>query len=177
MPVVPVQDLVVHPREGDLVVGTYGRGIWVTDITPLRELNPALALDAHLFTIEPKMRRREGALGNYRLYGDRLAVTPNEPNGMTFTFYLKDAPKEKVTLTVTDVTGKVVRTLEQAAKAGLNRVFWDLSEGGRWPVPGSEFRPGASLRTVPAGEYIVTLQVGEKKFVQQARVLAAKSGE
>ena len=104
-------------------------------------------------------------------------VTPNEPNGMTFTFYLKDAPTEKVTLTVTDVTGKVVRTLEPAAKAGLNRVFWDLSEGGRGAASGGEFRPGAGFRTVPAGEYSVTLQVGEKKLTQQARVLAAKSGE
>lgn len=179
MPSVPVHDLVVHPRAGDLVVGTYGRGLWVTDITPLRELHQALALDAHLFAVEPKARRREGALGNYRLYGDRLAITPNEPNGITFTFYLKDAPpepKDKITLTVTDVTGKVVRTLESTARAGLNRVFWDMSEGGRGPAPGGGLRLGASLRTVPAGDYTVTLQVGEKKLTQQARVLAAKSG-
>src|SRR6185503_1810004 len=127
MPLVAVHDLIVHPREGDLVVGTYGRGIWVTDITPLREMQAAWqSADAYLFAIEPKARRREGALGNYRLYGDRPAVTPNEPNGMTFTYYLKDAPKEKVTLTVTDVTGKVVRTLEPAAKAGINHVFWEM---------------------------------------------------
>ncbi|HQR35779.1 MAG TPA: hypothetical protein PLK30_23780 [Blastocatellia bacterium] len=177
MPTVPVHDLVVHLREGDLVVGTYGRGIWITDITPLRELNQALAMDAHLFAIEPKARRREGALGNYRLYGDRLMITPNEPNGMTFSFYLKEPPKEKVTLTVTDVTGKVVRTFEPAAKAGLNRVIWEMSEGGRGPGQGGEFRPGAGLRTVPAGEYTVTLQVGEKKLTQPARVLATNSGE
>ncbi len=177
MPTAPVHDLVVHPREGDLVVGTYGRGIWITDITPLRELNQALAMDAHLFAIEPKARRREGALGNYRLYGDRLMITPNEPNGMTFSFYLKEPPKEKVTLTVTDVTGKVVRTFEPTAKAGLNRVIWEMSEGGRGPGQGGEFRPGAGLRTVPAGEYTVTLQVGEKKLTQPARVLAANSGE
>jgi hypothetical protein len=66
MPLVAVHDLIVHPREGDLVVGTYGRGIWVTDITPLREMRKALQADAYLFAIEPKERRREGALGNYR---------------------------------------------------------------------------------------------------------------
>jgi photosystem II stability/assembly factor-like uncharacterized protein len=172
MPVVPVHDLVVHPREGDLVVGTYGRGIWVTDITPLREMNQALAADAHFFAIKPKARRREGALGNYRLYGDRVVVTPNEQNGMNFAFYLKDAPTEKLTLTVTDATGKTVRTFEPTAKTGLNRVFWDLGEGGRGPAQGGEFRPGAGLRTVPTGVYTVTLQFGIKKFAQQARVLA-----
>ncbi|MEZ4917571.1 MAG: hypothetical protein R2792_00575 [Saprospiraceae bacterium] len=36
-PYVPVQDMKIHPREGDLVLGTYGRGIWVMDnIAPLR---------------------------------------------------------------------------------------------------------------------------------------------
>src|SRR5581483_10730717 len=116
MPAVPVHDLIIHPREGDLVAGTFGRGIWTTNITPLRELGAALAQDAYLFAVEPKARRREGALGNYRLHGDRLVVTPNEPNGVTITYYLKEAPKEKVMLTVTDAAGKTVRTMELAAK-------------------------------------------------------------
>ena len=38
MPWVKVTDLVIHPRENDLVVATYGRGLYVADITPLQEL-------------------------------------------------------------------------------------------------------------------------------------------
>ncbi|NUO79307.1 hypothetical protein HUU05_04460, partial [candidate division KSB1 bacterium] len=44
-PCVPVQDMKIHPRDGDLVIGTFGRAIWIMDnIAPLRELakNPAL---------------------------------------------------------------------------------------------------------------------------------------
>jgi photosystem II stability/assembly factor-like uncharacterized protein len=174
MPVVAVHDLVVHPREGDLVVGTYGRGIWVTDITPLREMKVALqSADAHFFAIEPKARRREGALGNYRLYGDRLAVTPNEPNGLTFVYYLEEQAKDKVTLTVADASGKTIRTLDGATKAGLNRVVLSLSEGDRQFGGGGFRAPGAAASALQPGEYSVTLQLGGKQFTRKALVLAA----
>lgn len=169
MPLVAVHDLIVHPREGDLVVGTYGRGIWVTDITPLREMQKALQADAYLFTIESKARRREGALGNYRLYGDRLAVTPNEPNGLTFAYFLKNAATDKVTLAVTDASGKTVRTLDGAAKAGLNRVTLPLVDFGQQFGGGGR---GPNVAPLAPGGYTVTLQVGSKRFTQTARVLA-----
>jgi photosystem II stability/assembly factor-like uncharacterized protein len=89
----PVTDLLVHPREGDLVVGTYGRGVWVTNVVPLRGLNSAtLASDAALLPIRSFAERNEGSFGNYRLLGDRYPATPNEPNAMTVAYYLKDAP-------------------------------------------------------------------------------------
>jgi len=40
MPAVPVTDLVIHPREADLVVATFGRGLFITHIGPLREIDP-----------------------------------------------------------------------------------------------------------------------------------------
>ncbi len=173
MPVVAVHDLIVHPREGDLVVGTYGRGIWVTDITPLREMQKALqSSEAYLFAIEPKARRREGALGNYRLYGDRLAVTPNEPNGLTFVYYLKEAAPDKVTLTLTDASGKTIRTLDGATKAGLNRVVLPLSDFGQQFGGGGR---GPNVTPLASGEYTVTLQASGKQFTQKARVLAANA--
>ncbi|NOT61236.1 MAG: hypothetical protein HOP19_13535, partial [Acidobacteria bacterium] len=172
MPLVAVHDLIVHPREGDLVVGTYGRGIWVTDITPLRELQKALQSDVYLFAIEPKARRREGALGNYRLYGDRLAVTPNEPNGLTMMYYLKEAATEKVTVTLTDANGKAIRTLDGATKAGLNRVLLPLVEFGQF---GGGGRGGNAPPPIAAGEYTVTLSAHGKQITQTARVLATKA--
>ena len=36
---VSVKDLVIHPREHDLIIGTFGRAAWVLDdIRPLREI-------------------------------------------------------------------------------------------------------------------------------------------
>lgn len=172
MPVAAVHDLIVHPREGDLVAGTYGRGIWVTDIKPLREMNKELlAQEAHFFAVKPTARRREGALGNYRLYGDRLAVTPNEPNGMTFTYYLKEG-KDKVTFTVADASGKIIRSLDGSSKAGINRIVWEMSDTGSRPAGGFR-QPTLELRTVPPGEYKVTMQFGGKQMSQKALVLSA----
>jgi len=52
LPPVPVTALVVHPRDGDLVIATHGRGLYVVDdITPLRTLSAARAEPLHLFTI------------------------------------------------------------------------------------------------------------------------------
>jgi hypothetical protein len=51
LPTVPVHDLVIHPREADLIAATHGRSLWILDdITPLQQLTPAvLQSDLHLF--------------------------------------------------------------------------------------------------------------------------------
>ncbi len=49
LPTTPIADLIVHPRDGDLIAATHGRSFWVMDISPLEELNPGiLSTDAHL---------------------------------------------------------------------------------------------------------------------------------
>jgi photosystem II stability/assembly factor-like uncharacterized protein len=166
MPSAVVNDLVVHPRDGDLVAGTFGRGIWVMDITPLRELNSEiLSKDAWLFSIRPKARRSEGAQGNYRLYGDRHVVTPNEPNGTEATYYLKEASSDAVTLTLTDSAGKTVRTINGTTRAGINRVSL-VGNGGRGGGGGRRGR-GEAVPELAAGKYTVTLHKGEKTWSTQ----------
>lgn len=174
MPTVPVTDLLVHPRDSDLVVGTYGRAIWITNVAVLREFNErVLSEDVHFFSVQPRSRRQEGAVGNFRMLGDRHLVTPNEPNGLSLIYYLKEQPKEKVTLTVMAPAGQTLRTLEGTNKVGINRVVLQLGAFGFQQGAEGEFRPGPSgqPREIPPGEYDVTLQVGGKKFTQKARVL------
>jgi len=174
MPTVPVTDLIIHPRESDLVVGTYGRGIWITNIGVLRELNETvLSEDIHFFSVQPRSRRNESAVGNYRLLGDRQLVTPNEPNGLVLVYYLKDQTKEKVTLTINGADGTTLRTLEGTNKAGINRVTLGLSGFSPQQPAEGDSRPGppGGLREIPPGDYQVTLSVGERKFTQKAQVL------
>ena len=174
MPVVPVTDLMIHPRESDLIVGTYGRGIWITNVAVLREINDAvLNEDVHLFPVQPRSRRNEGAVGNYRLLGDRYLITPNEPNGLTFVYYLKEPSKEKVTLTLTGPEHTLLRTIEGTAKPGINRVVLQLAGFAFQQSSDGEGPPGPQrqLREIPAGDYDVTLKVGERQFTQKARVL------
>lgn len=173
MPPVPVQDLAVHARDGVLAAGTFGRGIWLADITPLREMNEeTLNQEAHFFAVQPAGWRHEGSVGNYQLYSDRHITTPNGPNGPVFNYYLKESPGGPVTFTITDAKGETVRTLDGTKNAGLNRVVWSSRPqrfGGR--------RGGAGVpppRDVPAGEYTVTLKVGDKTYVQKTRLLSGQ---
>src|SRR5438046_7992775 len=54
-PTVRTDDILVHPRENDLIVATHGRSVWIADdITPLQQLTADVqAEDAHLFDMRP----------------------------------------------------------------------------------------------------------------------------
>jgi photosystem II stability/assembly factor-like uncharacterized protein len=171
----PVTDMVVHPREQDLVVGTYGRGIWVVNIAPIREMTDEHLRGPYLFTVKPKAIRREGAQGNYRLLGDSFPTTPNEPNGLTIYYYLNQDAAQPVTVTVTDLTGKVVRTLPGSQKAGINRVATEAVGG--FGGGGGGGRGGPARAAMPPGEYVVTLEAGGSKLTQRARVLEMPAGQ
>jgi hypothetical protein len=125
MPTQDVFDLLIHPRENDLVVGTYGRGLYVTDIAPLQEMNKEiLAKDVHLFEIEPKVqwvyKQRQDSAGH------RQFTVPNETFGVIIHYYLKDKAEDRVQVTIKDLTGKELTTLKGGTKAGLNRVVWNM---------------------------------------------------
>jgi hypothetical protein len=153
LPVVPVHDLLVHPREQDLVVGTYGRGIWITNIAPLQELTAeALAERVHLFDVRPVALRLASGWGNYELYGDRHQTTPNEPNGFVVTYYLKEKATARVAVTIADPFGAVLHTGDADGGAGLNRFEWE-------PRP-----------PLAAGVYVVTLQVGDTALTKRTTV-------
>jgi hypothetical protein len=160
MPVVPVRDLVLHPRENDLVVGTHGRGAFVTDITPLQELSAeVLAQDYHLFTPEPKGRRVESGWGNFRFFGWRHVTTPNEPNGILLDVYQRGEGTAPIALRVQDSTGNEVWATEEAGAPGLHRLVLPLQGRGR------------QATAMDPGEYTVTMEVGG---VTQTRPLVVK---
>jgi len=168
MPPAPVTDMVIHPREQDLVAGTYGRGLWVVDIAPIREMTADILKAPYLFTVKPRAIRREGALGNYRLYGDSFPTTPNEPNGLLIYYSLNQDAGAAVSITVADTAGKVVRTLQGPQQAGLHRVASEGTGG----FGGGGGRGGQQGRVpMPPGDYIVTLKVGATTLTQPAKVL------
>ncbi|MCX6545935.1 MAG: hypothetical protein NTV05_16180 [Acidobacteria bacterium] len=175
LPTVAVHDLLIHPREHDLVLGTYGRGFWTGDISPLQDLTPAtLAQSVHLFDIEPRAHYGFGSQGmNYRLFGDRYIEVPNEPDAMTINFWAKEASTAPATITITDISGRLVAQLPPTpVRAGLNRLRWGMNETAAAPAGGA---PGRGARAgggggrggggalVPPGDYLVTLEIGADK--------------
>ena len=154
LPTVPVHDLTVHPRENDLVVGTYGRGVFVGDITHLQELTAEVRSSSfHLFAIEPRTPYGFRALGNYHLFGHRYLSTANEPDALVIKYLLRAADPGGARIVVRDTLGAAVAELTGPAAAGLNRASWNMRAGGG----------GGGRGTVPfvrAGDYRVEVSVG-----------------
>lgn len=172
MPNVPVHDLLVHPRENDLILGSYERGLWMTNIAPLQEMTDAmLAEDVHLFTIQPTVQRVTWSFGaNDYLFGQRNIETRNEPNGMVIRYYLKSQATANPTVVVTDAGGVEVARLPGASAAGINTVIWTMRPQGGGRGRGAGGRGTVVDQLAPLGEYTVTLDIGGKTLTQKARV-------
>jgi hypothetical protein len=131
MPLMAYNDLFIHPREDDLVLGSHSRGIWILDhIAALRELTPAVAQrPVHVFSTRPAEQiRYRDALGHV---GDVFYTGENPPAGGIIDVYLKTAGDAMVT--VHDRGGAEVARIElKDGKAGVSRVVWDLryADGG-----------------------------------------------
>jgi len=95
MPTIAVRDLNIQKRENDLVVGTFGRGIYILDdYTPLRLLKPEmLRQEAAVFPIKDALMYIQsqplGGRGK-SFQGERYYTADNPPFGATVTWYLKD---------------------------------------------------------------------------------------
>ena len=176
-PTVPVDDLVIHPRDDDLVVGTHGRGIYILDdLAPLRALASGDRLsDAQLF--EPRPAVQYVAWKHESCRAQREFVGANPPYGASLTYLWPDDPdgpddpdtpddaepsaEPTVTIAVVNADGRVVRDIDASpTHRGMNRVVWDLRSdrpealsSGRGPL-------------VPAGRYTASLTARGKTHEQ-----------
>ena len=125
MPTLAINDLVIHPRDNDLVLGTHGRGVWILDdLSPIQELAAASTSGAaHLFTPEPAEQIRYTNLKAHM--GDLVFRGENPPAGGIIDIWI-DGPVADALLTIVDSGGTVVRSLPVAARRGVHRVIWDL---------------------------------------------------
>jgi photosystem II stability/assembly factor-like uncharacterized protein len=123
LPAAPVTWIVVAKLSHDVVLSTYGRGLFVLrDITVLEQSDKIVA-DAPVQIYEPRTGLRQARAGS-----------------IDFTFNLKTAPRDTVKVEFVDSTGAVVRTMRTNGRAGANRVTWDLRHEGPRQV---------ELRTTP----------------------------
>ncbi len=141
MPTVAVHDLLIHPRAGDLIAGTHGRGVYILDdITPLQQFTEEVSeLDIHLFA-NPAATRWEGisrgATRGHKLFVGRnpLSMSQAEPsnspssidNTATINYYLKSEPQEKPLVEITTLDGSMKRTIEIDESQGIGRYRWDM---------------------------------------------------
>jgi len=134
MPTVAFHDLVIHPRDFDLIAGTHGRSIWIVDdLTPLQQLTPeVLSKDIHLFENRVATRWQSISLGRQQTFFKFRGENPR--SGAFIHFYLKSVPEGKVTMEIQDLAGKRQASVRVSPKPGLNKVRWDM----RFPPSQSE---------------------------------------
>lgn len=128
MPNVVVKDLLIHPRENDLIVGTYGRAAWITDISPLQQLTPKIKNKAlHLFDIEPKPQlnfSQQANWGNYHMTGSNHLNSANEPNGLEIWYQIEETLKGETKIEIKDHTGELVYEQTLPNKPGIGKIYW-----------------------------------------------------
>ncbi len=140
-PTVPTMDMVIHPREHDLVIGTFGRAAYVLDdIRPLRALarNYEQVTSSGVTIFEPPvayLASTKNAPGYY-FSGDAYYEGENRPWGARISYFAKvdedsgEEKKDSVTINVLDQEGNAVRTLKSLPENGLNRMTWYLDRKG-----------------------------------------------
>jgi photosystem II stability/assembly factor-like uncharacterized protein len=148
-PTVAVQDMVIHPRDHDLVAGTHGRSIWILDdITPLQQFTPEVrAATAHLFEQRVatlwENTSRGGQRGHFWYAGENPATI--EPasslpragfrNAAMIAYYVGEAAPSAPRLEIIDVEGGHTKAVTLEPEAGIHRYRWDLEFD---PVPFTE---------------------------------------
>jgi photosystem II stability/assembly factor-like uncharacterized protein len=145
LPTVRVDDILVHPRDNDLIVGTHGRSIWIIDdITALQQMTPETReRDATLLDVRPATAWINDVQKAVLAEGAKLFRGQNPARGTAISYWLKSPPAGDVRITISDVTGREVRGIDGTRHAGLNRVQWNLLPN---PVGGG----GRGAGTFPA---------------------------
>lgn len=171
-PAVSVRDLVVQPRDNDLVLATHGRGIWIIDdLTPLRALTPELMQQDAVFLPNRPQQQRISAWGGWS-EGDASYAGENAPNDVIITYYQKTRHLfGPLKLEVLDSNGNVIDTLPASKRRGINRVEWSMNV--KPPVvPPAASVAGNSLQgpRVPPGTYTVRMTKGDRVYEDKIAV-------
>lgn len=157
LPTVPIYDLLIHPRENDLIAGTHGRSLWVMDdISPLQELNDnILEQSAHLFDIKTatlwENTSRGGQRGHFWFAGENpptIKPTSSIPraqfsNGAMLSYFVGEGVQDSLVLKISD--GKGLQHVKKlASDAGIHRYVWNL-EFDPEPLSDAQFKQADDL--------------------------------
>jgi photosystem II stability/assembly factor-like uncharacterized protein len=163
MPTMAFNDLQIHPRDNDLVLGTHSQGIWIVDnVNALQEMTQEVAASpAHLFTAEDAYEIRYRSERGHT--GDMIFRGQNPPSGAILDFWIgENTDPDASSLVILDGGGEPVATVPVEAAAGqVNRAVWNLRM-----ALGTDDEAEDGPQGPPAlpGLYTVRLTVGERSW-------------
>jgi len=184
-PTVPVSDLLIHPREHDLVIGTFGRSIWILDdIRPLRALAKDKSIVQQALSLFDPPQGYQAAYQQptgSRFGADGLFQGENRPSGVAFSYWINTKEVKKIMDATRDTAegkkskdslflkiydgDKLVRTLQEEIPEhdGIYHWRWYMdAKGGSWirrnPRESKQESGGGYLSP---GQYDVVLSLGQ----------------
>ena len=195
LPPAPVYWISLQEHFDDMVIGTYGRGIFILDdISPFRELSGVNKEKVNFMPVQDAYRFQ--TIQSMKNDGTSLIRGQNPAYGANLDFFLPDTNAKEVTLKIQDMNGIEVRKIiPQKTTRGVNRVMWDLryertktpklrvnprgvdwvtynKDGWRqlrtWDLDVNSGKLGP--KAVP-GQYRAVLKVDEKEFIQSFTLL------
>jgi len=153
-PTVRTDDILVHPRDGDLIVASHGRSIWIADdITPLQQLTPAVTgADAYLFDVRPAVAYLSDIRLDISTGGEKQFEGENPQRGTAIQFHIRAGVTGDAKLAITDLSGRSLCETTVKATPGIHRVQWTLvtpmlaaaGRGGRAGGAGTGGAPAAA---------------------------------
>ncbi len=172
-PAVAVRDIVVHPRENDLVLATHGRGIWIIDdITPLRALTPQImSAEAAFLPVSPAVQRIE-ANGGWA-DGDNSYRGAARSGDAFIPYYQRSRHVfGDLKIEIFDAQGKLVDTVPSSKHRGVNRATWSMHMKAPKVPPAASALFGATTgpRVLP-GKYTVKMTKGEHTYTTELNVV------
>ena len=180
LPSVRIDDLLIHPRDRDLIVATHGRSFYIADdITPLEQMGKVGNANLVLFEPRPAVQWKSDAEQTRRVTARQFRGV-NPQGGTALTFWARNE-MGPATLEISQ-GNELIRVVNMQIQAGLNRYQWDTTRdpnaaanaargggaapiGGRggFQVPFVTARGGFGPTTlVPPGTYTVILRAGNQ---------------
>ena len=193
LPPSPMYWIDVQEHFNDLVVGTYGRGIWILDdLSPLQQLDQNITKkEAHLFDVKPAYRF-QNVTGS--LQRQKEASTGQDPPKGASINYWSNGEKD-IEIIITNQKNEPVKTIKEKAKKGINRLWWDFSNeetsnivfrtkplyADWFTLDKNKERADQSLYSFsimsPPGTYNITLKSGANSMTKTLKVMKDPNSE
>lgn len=138
LPTTFVHDLVIHPRDDIIAIGTHGRSVYIMDVNTVQEIDEKIQQKTlHLFSVRPVI----------------LAPQWRTKQEIRIYYYMKES--QAVKLKISDREGKLIKSLELKGTMGINSAVWDLTTDSQDP----------GERIAAAGKYTLTATAGNETAI------------
>ena len=193
LPPSPMYWIDVQEHFNDLVVGTYGRGIWILDdLSPLQQLDQNITKkETHLFDIKPAYRFHN--VTNSLQMLKEASTGQDPPKGASINYWSNG--EKDIEIIITNQKNEPVKTIKEKAKKGINRLWWDFSSeetrdivfrtkplyADWFTLDKNKERADQSLYSFsimsPPGTYNITLKSGANSMTKTLKVMKDPNSE